>query len=203
MIRYGAVDLSSLSTPMELRDAHIKEAVLSSVSMEALLNRFAEISKPGKGAPVILAALARMGTAACEWVDGELRIEITGDRAATKISCSSSIGAGFRERIFKDKTIPVPFDEFPRMIERVPKLIVPLAVKQTETRIVLTASSEVRKTTMPPPMVRIDESSLMTVTVPKPAKTIRDDAATLVPPSARPEAKKVVLRRRVRDDAKK
>lgn len=197
---------------MELRDAHIKEAVESSVSMEALLDRFTEIATPGKGAPVILAALARMGTAACEWVDGELRIEITGDRAATKISCSSCIGAGFRERIFKDKMIPVPFEEFPRMIERVPKLIVPLSLKQTEKRIVLSASSEVRKTTMPPPMVKIDESSLMNVTLPRPARTIVEPPApprsvpprsSKSPPAPLPGEKKVVLRRRVRDDEPK
>lgn len=196
---------------MELRDAHIKEAVASSVSMEALLDRFAEIAAPGKGAPVILAALARMGTAACEWIDGELRIEITGDRAATKISCSSSIGAGFRERIFKDKTLPVPFEEFPRMIERVPKLIVPLSVKQTEKRIVLSASSEIRKTTMPPPMVRIDESSLVNVTLPRPAKIIAEPVSgprsspprASKPPASKPAEKKIVLRRRVRDEPKR
>lgn len=200
---------------MELRDAHIIAAVKSSGAMEALLDRFVELAGPNKGAPVLLAALARMGTAACEWVDGELRIELVSDGGATKISCSSSIGAGFSERIFRDKTLKVPFDEFPKMIARVPKLVEPLKVKQTEKRLVLSASSDVRKTTMPPPMVEIDESSL--VQVPRPAKPAAippplPATARAVPPplpvspaapKSKPGEKKVVLRRRVRDEPNK
>lgn len=84
----------------ELRDVHIVHAVSSSDAMEALLARFSEIAAPGKGAPIILAALARLGTTACDWIDGELRIELSGDTTQTKIAVSTSIGAGFREKLF-------------------------------------------------------------------------------------------------------
>jgi hypothetical protein len=155
------VDYATLQKCTELRDVHITEAVTSSESMEALLARFAEIAAPGKGAPIILAALARLGTTACDWIDGELRIELTGDATQTRIAASSSIGAGFREKLFADTVLRVPLAEFSRGIQRAPRLIEPLLAKETGTRIVLTVTQEVRKTSLPPPMVQIDPNSLM------------------------------------------
>lgn len=157
------MDYSTLSKCTELRDAHIVHAVSSSHAMEALLARFAEIAAPNKGAPIILAALARLGTTACDWIDGELRIEITGDAEKTKICVSSSIGAGFREKLFPDTVLRVPFEELARGVGRAPKLIEPLKVTQTEKMIVLTATQEIRRTSMPPPMVQIDPTSLVVV----------------------------------------
>ena len=78
---------------MELRDVHITHAVTSAETMVALLTRFSEIARPGKGAPMILAALARLGTTAAPWVEGELRIEISGDETQSKISASTTLGS--------------------------------------------------------------------------------------------------------------
>jgi hypothetical protein len=161
------VDYSALRHCTELRDAHISEAVRSSDEMEALLARFVAIAGPGKGAPIILAALARLGTTACTWIDGELRIEITGDGVQTKIAVSSSLGAGFHEKCLADTVMRVPFEEFSRLLARAPKLIEPLLVEETGTRIVLTAPQEVRATSLPPPMVEIDAASLI---VPPPGR---------------------------------
>lgn len=148
---------------MELRDVHITHAVSSSDAMESLLARFAEIAAPGKGGPIILAALARLGTTACEWLDGELRIEISGDGTQSKIAVSTTLGAGFREKLFADTTMRVPLEEFSRGIARAPKLIQPLQVKETGARIVLSVTQEVRRTSLPPAMVQIDPKSLMIV----------------------------------------
>ncbi len=148
---------------MELRDSHITRAVSSSDAMEALLARFSEIAAPGKGAPIILAALARLGTTACHWIDGELRIEISGDDAQSTVSVSTTLGAGFREKLFADTVLRVPLAEFSRGIKSAPKLIVPLEVKETGKRIVLSVTQEVRRTSLPPPMVTIDPESLMAV----------------------------------------
>ena len=175
------VNFAALKKCSELRDAHIIAAVSSSETMEELLSRFAEIATPGKGAPILLAAFARLGTTACEWIDGELRIEISGDATQTKIAASRSIGAGFREKLFADTILRVPLEEFSRGIARAPKLIEPLRVKESGKRIVLTASQEVRRTSLPPPMVQIDPSSLLEVDVLMPKE--------LAPP-------KIVLRRR-------
>ena len=116
---------------MELRDEHIIRAVSSCEAMEALLQRFQEIARPGKGAPIVLAALARLGTTACTWLEGELRIDIAGDATHTKIAISTSLGAGFREKPFRDTLLRVPLDEFLRGIMRAPHIIEPLEVKES------------------------------------------------------------------------
>lgn len=186
----------------ELRDTHIVEAVTSSEEMESLLARFAEIAGPGKGAPIILAALARLGTTACGWIDGELRIEIFGDEAKTKIAVSSSIGAGFREKCFADTVLKVPLEEFSRLIARAPKLIEPLTVAETGSRIVLTAAQEVRATSLPPPMVEIDAASLIVVPpLGKPPGLAPVAALSgTVEPTAAP---KIVLRPRVKAEGER
>lgn len=148
---------------MELRDVHIIRAVESSEAMEALLARFAVIAAPGKGAPLLMAALARLGTTACTWLDGELRIEISGDETQTKIAVSTSLGGGFREKAFSDTLLKVPFEEFARGVKRAPKLVAPLQIQESPKRIVLSATQEIRKTSLPPPMVQIDPESMMIV----------------------------------------
>ena len=189
------MDFSGVKHCMELRDAHIARAVTSSDAMEALLTRFAEIAAPGKGAPVILAALARLGTTACDWIDGELRIEISGDAATSRISASSTIGAGFREKLFADTILRVPLEEFSRGIARAPQLIQPLEVNETGKHIVLSVTQEVRRTSMPPPMVTIDPDSLMVVpSVPRHGVPQGLETAAATPRSA----PKVVLRRRAK-----
>jgi hypothetical protein len=192
------VDYASLKKCTELRDVHITEAVTSSETMEALLARFVEIAGPGTGAPIILAAFARLGTTACDWIDGELRVEISGDATKTKISASSSIGAGFREKLFADTILRVPLEEFSRGIARAPRLIDPLRVRETGTRIVLTATEEVRLTSLPPPMVQIDAASL--IAVPRMGVPLHLEADATSGPEKRavpqPAPKKIVLRRR-------
>jgi hypothetical protein len=156
-----AVDFSSLTSCTQLREVHIAQAATSSAAMRALLKRFAELATPGKGAPVIIAALARLGTTACDWIDGELRIEISGDASKTVIAVSSSLGAGFAEKVFPDSVLKVPLDEFKRFVERAdPKLLEPLTVLQNDRIIVLAVAAEVRKSTIPPPNNEIDPSSM-------------------------------------------
>jgi hypothetical protein len=193
------VDYSALRHCTELRDAHITEAVTSSDEMEALLARFTKIAGPGKGAPVILAALARLGTTACDWIDGELRIELVGDEKQTKIAVSSTIGGGFREKCLRDTLLPVPLVEFSELLARAPRLIEPLAVKDTGSRIILTATQEVRSTSLPPPMVEIDAASLIIVP-PLGRPPGVEDRAPEPPTPAPTAAPKIVLRPRVKAD---
>ena len=195
------MDYATLKQCSELRDAHIVHAVSSSDAMEGLLARFTEIAAPGKGAPIILAALARLATTACDWIDGELRIEISGDQEKTKIAVSTTIGAGFREKLFSDTTLRVPFDEFARGVAKAPKLIEPLAIKQTAKLIVLSATQEIRRTSLPPPMIQIDPASFMVV---MPAqRAVPVDIPQDVLPMARPQPPRprVVLRKRSKDGA--
>jgi hypothetical protein len=177
------VDFNALVACTDLRDAHIAVAVRSSETMASLLARFAEIAGPKKGAPIILAALARLGTTDCDWIDGDLRIELEGDARHVKISVSSTLGAGFREKLFADTTLHVPFDEFVRGIARAPKIIEPLeVVHESGSRIVLSVAQEVRRTSLPPAMVTLDPETLMAI--PRAPAHVRADtgAADAVPP---------------------
>jgi hypothetical protein len=159
-LSHVSADFSSLTHCTQMREVHITQAAESSDTMRALLKRFQEIAGPGKGAPVVLAALARLGTTACDWIDGELRIEISGDAKRSIIAVSSSLGAGFAEKVFPDTQLPVPFEEFKRFVARATQLLEPLAVAQSDAIIVLCVAAEVRKTTVPPPNHNIDPSSL-------------------------------------------
>lgn len=185
--------------------------------MQALLERFEEIAAPGAGAPVLFLALARLATTSCDWLDGELRIELTGDETKTRISVSTTIGGGFREKAFRDTVLRVPFGEFNHAATSMPKLIEPLVLSESGRRIVLVASSTARKTSLPPPMVTIDPSSF--VEIPKyhapyagsrPQAPMRARAETLLgldDPGMMPEPQrstpepKIVLRRRVREES--
>ena len=192
---------------MQLRDVHITQAVSSPEAMDALLARFATIAAPGKGGPIILAALARLGTTACPWLDGELRVEISSAATKSKISASTTLGGGFREKLFPDKLLDVPLEEFSRAIKRTPRLIEPLDVKESGTRIVLSIAQEVRRTSLPPPMIQIDPESLMQIPIPKLAMPLGLDEPDASPAPAPPRRAtppapgptpppKVVLRRR-------
>lgn len=187
------MDFSSLQRCADLKGEHVASAVQSSEGIAALAKRFAQIAKPGSGGSLILIAFGRLGTTAVDWIDGELRIELVADGDKTKIIASSSLGAGFREALFPTVTMNVPLAEFVRTIEKSPKVIEPLKKSITATRIVLTASEEVRLTSLPPPAVKIDARSILDVVVPKPPKLSvpdfdLDDPAIdeKAPPTAKP-----------------
>lgn len=212
------MDFTSLGRCAELRERHIVAAAESSESMQALLERFEEIASPGAGAPVLFLALARLATTTCDWLEGELRIELSGDDAKTRISVSTTIGGGFREKAFRDAVLRVPLAEFNHAALSMPKLIEPLVLSESGRRIVLLASSAARKTSLPPPMVTIDPSSF--VEIPKyqapyagsrPQAPMRARAETLLglddpgsvpePQRSPPGEPKIVLRRRVREES--
>jgi hypothetical protein len=188
------VDFGSLLTCLELSEEDIANAAASHETFAALLARFEQIAAPDEGASIILAALARLATTAeCDWCPGELRIEIQGDAKSTKISVSTSIGGGFREKLFRDTVLRVPFEELSRGVALGPKLIAPLVVKEHGNRIVLTATNELRRTSLPPPMITVDPSCLVTVprlTMPYTVPATRGLDG--------PEEKKIVLRRKPR-----
>jgi hypothetical protein len=161
------VDFSKLRRCTDLRGDHIAAAARSSEAITALVRRFAEIARPNSGGTLILAALARLGTSSCDFIDGELRIELLADGTKTKIMATSSLGGGFREAVFPAVVLDVPLTEFVRMIEKSPKVIEPLSKSMSANGIVLTATEEVRLTSLPPPMIQIDASSLLDVDIPK------------------------------------
>jgi hypothetical protein len=184
------VDFSKLTRCVDLKGDHVATAVQSSEAMSALVRRFAQIAKPESGGALILVALARLGTTACDWIDGELHIELLSEGSQTRIVVASSIGAGLREAPFPSVLIGIPLAEFTRMIAKTPRIIEPLKMAQTAKGLVLTATEEARRTSLPPPMVSIDPRSIIGLppqAVPSPSPsalgTAEAEKPTVRPPS--------------------
>jgi hypothetical protein len=148
----------------ELTDAIVAEATLSRGGTKALLDRLAKIAKPNEGAPKILLVFARMATGACEWLDGDLRVEMVGDGDLSVVDVMTELGGGLRERALPSFVVNVPVVEFARAVERVPRMIAPLNVRsKSERRLVLVTALDYQGRSRPPPPVPIAEEHLVEV----------------------------------------
>jgi hypothetical protein len=146
---------------LDIAEKDIVTAVETREACKLLLDHVSKIAAPNQGAPKLLLVLARMATTACDWVDGELRIEMVGDGEVTVVELMSELGGGMRERVLPSFSLNVPLAEFTRAVERVPHMIEPLTTKvASPRRVVFTASQDVRKSTIPPPPVEIGKGSL-------------------------------------------
>jgi hypothetical protein len=152
----------SIKRCFELTDAHVAAAVESRETTKVLLEYLASIAKPNQGAPKMLLIFARMATNACEWLDGDLRVEIKGDGDVSVMEIMTELGGGLRERALPSLALHVPLVEFARAVERVPKMVEPLMIKtKNDKRIVLASVFDSRGRTVPPPPVRIDAQHLV------------------------------------------
>lgn len=194
-----ASDLANVARCLDLQAQHIVDAVAGRETARALLEHLAGVSAPDTGVAKVLLVFARMSTTACDWLDGDLTIELAAEGAETRVDVTTDLGGGLRERVFSPLVFRAPLVEFSRAIERVPHMIAPLVQRgATAKKIVLAATSLVRRTSIPPASVEIapehlfvrvppapppvavreerDEGSLPVVTIAKPA------AASSVPP---------------------
>jgi hypothetical protein len=156
----GAFDHIARCISLGNEDVH--DAVASRAGTKALLDHMAFIAKPNEGGPKILLIFARMATSACDWLDGELRVEIVGDGEISVIELMTELGGGLRERALPSFAVGVPLSEFVRAVERVPRMIQPLIVKaKTERRLVLVSNVERAGRSLPPSAVAIAEEHLI------------------------------------------
>lgn len=175
---------------LDIAEKDIAAAVETREACKELLDHVSKIAAPNQGAPKLLLVLARMATTACDWVDGELRIEMVGDGEVTVVELMSELGGGMRERVLPSFSLTVPLAEFTRAVERVPHMIEPLTTKvASPRRVVFTASQEVRKSTIPPPPVEIGKGSLYEAPVTRPPSMPAIDVhAASTPVAPRPAA---------------
>ena len=154
------IDLATLESASDLTSEHAKLAASSSVEIRKLLKRVAEIAKPGEGCPKVMMALARL--VGQPWVEGDLRIELSGDDKSTTMNVMCDYGVGIRERLLPLTRFEVPIDEFERALELAPKLVLPLRITDEEGKLVLTplAIPEARVRSMAPPKLDVDDESL-------------------------------------------
>jgi len=160
---------------IELQEQDVASAIRGRDETRALLERLAHVSRPNTGTAKVLLVYARMATTACDWIDGDLCVDIAPAEGgeATAIEVCTELGGGLRERTFSPMAFRAPLVEFVRAIERVPHLIAPLAVRTSTARgVTLSAGAVLRRTTAPPPPVSISPESLF----------VRPPPAARVPP---------------------
>jgi hypothetical protein len=146
---------------LDLREDDLAGAIGTRAATRELLERLSAVSAPNTGVAKALLVFARMATTACDWIDGDLGVDLVGDDEVTVVELSTDLGGGLRERVLAAVPFRAPLLEFARAIERVPHLIAPLVVKrQTPRRLTLAASAAVRKTTVPPPPIEIADENL-------------------------------------------
>lgn len=157
------MDLAHIKRCIDLTELDVVTAVASREDTRALLEHLSARSAPNTGGAKILLVLARMATtAACEWLDGTLRIEIVGDEEVSVLEILSELGGGMRERVFAPLPLKMPLSEFTRAIERVPHLVAPLSIRSASaTRVILTATEEVRRASGAMEPVKISDDSIV------------------------------------------
>jgi hypothetical protein len=152
---------------LDLEESHIVDAMLGRAETRDLLARLAAVSRPNSGSAKALLVYARLATTACEWLDGDLAVDLIDDAGGTTVEAGTELGGGLRERLFPALRFDAPLDEFARAIARVPHLIAPLTARSmTPRRIRLSALAIVRRTTAPPPPIAIASESLFVAAAP-------------------------------------
>ena len=154
------LDLATLTSCAELTSSHAKQAASSPAEIRALLERFAVIARPGEGCPKVLMAIAHLVEQ--DWVEGPLRVEISGDDASATLVVMCDYGVGIRERILPLTRFEVPFEEFSRALELSPGLVLPLKITDEEGKMVLTPllTPEAAVEAAAPPSFELDDQSL-------------------------------------------
>jgi hypothetical protein len=154
-------ELAHIVRCLDLGEADIVRAVVDREHTKALLTHLVTCSAPNTGVAKALLVFARMATTACDWIDGDLAIEMVPVDGSTRVDVATELGGGLRERVFAPMVFQVPLEEFTRAIERVPHMVAPLRVgTKTPQRIALVASAVVRRTSLPPPPIEIAAESL-------------------------------------------
>src|SRR6185295_18733054 len=110
--------------------------------------------------PKILMAIARL--VGQDWVEGELRIELSGDETSTTLMMLCEYGVGIRERMFPAMRFQVPLDEFERALELAPQLVLPLKITDEAGKLILTPllTAEERIHSIAPPEFEVEHASL-------------------------------------------
>ena len=155
-------DFRNIRSCFGLTPIDVAKAVESRTETKTLLDHLASIARPNQGASKMLLIFARMATSACDWLDGDLRLEIVGDGEVSVFEVLTELGGGLRERALPSFVVKVPLKEFAVAVERVPGMMEPLQVRtKSDRRIVFATAFDERGRTMPPPPVEIADEHLI------------------------------------------
>src|SRR5688500_3664058 len=102
--------ISNLRHCRDLTADHAAEAAGSVEMLTMLLERVAQVARPGDGGAMLLFTLGRIASSS-RWRDAGLCVEITGDDVETALEIYADHGAT-RERVVPTTMLAVPIDEF-------------------------------------------------------------------------------------------
>jgi len=177
---------SHLNRCLDITREELIAATASREACSSFLDHVARIAKPREGAPLVLFLFSRMATTACEWLEGGLRIDLIAKGEHTIVDVQVYLGEGFAERVFPRHTLAVPLDELEQSIQRFPKMIWPLAVEVGSRHVRLSASREVRSSTVPPSISFMRKTPIPKAPrVPAPSASLPVPAITAAPRLAR------------------
>jgi hypothetical protein len=164
----------------DLTTVDLTAASASHEAFEELLRRLQAISAPDTGVASILIVLGGLASNACDWVDGDLAIELADQGGVTEVSIMIELGLGMRERLFPPIRLNAPLAEITAAFDAMPALIGTLQVsRRAAKRITFSASQPARMSSLPP---RISDASLFVV------RKSMQMQAVVVPPAKIPEA---------------
>jgi hypothetical protein len=149
---------------LDLKRRDVEEAFQSREACRALLTQFTAIARPHTGAPLLLHLFTRLARGDCEWLDGTLRVELTGDADVTVVELLTELGAGLRERVFSPVALRVPLAEFVEATVRRPQLILPLVAKRSVRKLALRVGADA--SVLPEGSIAIDDDCMIQIPPP-------------------------------------
>ncbi|HEY8072814.1 MAG TPA: hypothetical protein VIF62_01860, partial [Labilithrix sp.] len=78
----------------QLGQAELEAALVSRDACRQLLDRMSAISAPDTGAAAVLSVFASMASSACDWLDGDLVIELVEENDVTNVRVMTDLGGG-------------------------------------------------------------------------------------------------------------
>ena len=147
----------------QLGQGDLESAVTSREDCERLLTRMSEVSAPDTGGAAVLSVFAALASTACDWLDGDLVIEMVEDDDAITVNVQTDLGGDMREKVFRRPfVLRMPLAEINAAVERTPDLLGALKLRRISwKRLALSANQEVRSSTMPPRIGTSDASVWM------------------------------------------
>lgn len=146
-------DFDHIARCQDLAESDIASAIESRAGLRELVERMTAVSRPSDGGPKVLLVFARLASAPCDWLDGDLHVTLAGNDASTTIDVLAEIGAGLKERVIPSVTMTVPAREFEDAIETYPHALDPIEISRTaDGKLVLRAPASARGESIPAPM---------------------------------------------------
>jgi hypothetical protein len=154
------VSFVKLKRCLDISERDIEASMESREATRNLLDAASAVSRPADGAFRVLAVFAQMAKGSCDWLDGELRVELAEADDVTVIECMTDRSGGYRERVFPPIVIHAPIEEFRAAVAQ--EYIAPLVVKTSRgRRIALVAEPEAGAPSMAAHAVAIGRESLV------------------------------------------